>query len=213
MFRQKLSSVEFNFETRPQASVDQVLDWLAKHRRAPFPLTVDCETGNPGFARCYWIEMTKFDPKKRNDVLKSTRVAAGSGASLAIGPFGYDPMAPGPGALVGWLPPNYHGPLQLDDRIVSVAGKEVADGREYARLLDEITEDKQVAVLVQRGKQRTRLETKILLPKREELITARVQGRYLPDQKEIFVVSRAVTAMRIHIPAEWAPASVSWNGL
>jgi hypothetical protein len=213
LFRKKLSAVEFNFETRPEASVEQVFEWLAKRQRALFPLTVDCETGNPAFARCYWIEMTKFDPKKRNDVLKSARVMPGSGASMAIGPFGFDPLAEGPGALVGWLPANYHGPLQLNDRIVSVAGKELRDGREYTQVMDEIKEEKAVAVLVQRGKERVRLETKIVLPKREEVITARVQGRYLPDQKELLIVSRAVTQARVRIPAEWTPVSVSWNGL
>ncbi len=213
MFRQKLTAAEFNFEARSEARSSDVFEWLAKHQRPLFPSTVDCETGNPSLARCYWIEMTKFDPKKRNDVLKSTRVMAGSGASLAIGPFGYDLLAEGPGALVGWLPPNYQGPLKLDDRIVSLAGKEVRDGREYAKSIDEITEDKPVAVLVQRGKPRVRLETKIVLPKREEVISARVQGRYLQDQKEVFLISRAVTQMRVHIPAEWAPVSLSWNGL
>src|SRR5206468_6471774 len=212
MFRQKLSQAEFNFETRAEAGND-VFEWLAGHQRAPFPATVDCETGTPAFARCYWIEMTKFDPKKRNDVLKSTRVMAGSGASLAFGPFGYDPQAPGPGALVGWLPGDYQGPLKLNDRIVAVAGKELRDGREYAQHMDEIKEDKPVAVTVQRGKERLRLETKILLPKREELVTARVQGRYLPDQKELLLISRTVTQMRVRIPAEWTPVSVSWNGL
>src|SRR6266849_2490237 len=126
MFRQKLSAVEFNYETRPEASVEQVFEWLAKRRRALFPLTIDCETGNPAFARCYWIEMTKFDPKKRNDVLKSSRVMPGSGASLSIGPYGFDPLADGPGALVAWLPDHYQGPLKLNDRIVSVAGKELS---------------------------------------------------------------------------------------
>src|SRR5262249_38528793 len=86
-FRQKLSKAEFNFETRAEAGAG-VFEWLAAHQRALFPPTVDCETGSPAFARCYWIEMTKFDPKKRNDVLKSTRVMPGSGASLAFGPFG-----------------------------------------------------------------------------------------------------------------------------
>jgi hypothetical protein len=213
MFRQKRSAVEFNFETRPEASVDQVFEWLAKHRRAAFPLTVDCETGHPAFARCYWIEMTKFDPKKRNDVLKSTRVMPGSGASLAIGPFGFDPLAEGPGALVGWLPAHYQGPLKLNDRIVSVAGKDVRDGREYTQALDEIKEEKPVAILVQRGKERVRLETRIVLPKRDEVITARIQGRYLPDQKELLIISRAVTQVRVRIPAEWTPVTVSWNGL
>jgi hypothetical protein len=213
MFRQKLTAAEFNFEARPEARSSDVFEWLANHQRPLSPSTVECETGNPSLARCYWIEMTKFDPKKRNDVLKSTRVMAGSGASLAIGPFGYDPLSEGPGALVGWLPPNYQGPLKLEDRIVSLAGKEIRDGREYAKSIDEITEDKPVAVLVQRGKQRMRLETKIVLPKREEVITARVQGRYLPDQKEVLLISRSVTQMRVHVPAEWAPVSLSWNGL
>jgi hypothetical protein len=213
LVRPKLSTAEFNFETRPEANTNEVFDWLAKHQRALFPVTVDCETGSPAFARCYWIEMTKFDPKKRNDVLKSTRAMPGSGASLALGPFGYDPRAPGPGVLVAWLPADYKGPLKLNDRIVSVAGKELGDGREYARQMDEMTDDKSVVVQIQRGKERLRLETKILLPKREELVTARVQGRYLPDQKELLLISRAVTQMRVRIPAEWAPVSVSWNGL
>ncbi len=213
MFRQKLSAVEFNFETRPEASVEQVFEWLAKHRRALFPLTVDCETGSAAFARCYWIEMTKFDPAKRNDVLKSTRVMPGSGAAMAIGPFGFDPLADGPGALVGWLPAHYQGPLKLNDRIVSVAGKEVRDGREYTQLMDEIKEEKPVAILVQRSKERVRLESRIVLPKREEVITARIQGRYLPDQKELLVISRTVAQIRVRIPAEWTPVNVSWNGL
>ena len=212
-YRAKLSVAEFNYEARPEAKAGEVLDWLAGHRRAPFPASIDCETGNPSLARCYWIEMTKFDPKKRNDVLKSTRVLPGSGASLAFGPFGYDPAAPGPGALVGWLPPNYQGPLKLNDRIVSVDGKDMRDGRDYAQQMDEIKDDKSVAVMVQRGKERLRLETKIVLPKREELVTARVQGRYLADQKELLIISRALTQMRVRIPAEWTPVSVSWNGL
>jgi hypothetical protein len=157
--------------------------------------------------------MMKFDPKKRNDVLKPTRVMPGSSATLAIGPFGFDPLAEGPGALVGWLPDHYQGPLKLNDRIVSVAGKEVRDGREYTQVLDDIKEEKPVAILVQRGKERVRLETKILLPKREEVITARIQGRYLPDQNELLIISRAVTQVRLRIPAEWAAVSVSWNGL
>ena len=68
-----------------------------------------------------------------------------------------------------------------------MAGKELATAANMRAQLDEITEDKAVAVLVQRGKERARLETKIMLPKREELITARVQGRYLPDQKELLL--------------------------
>jgi pimeloyl-ACP methyl ester carboxylesterase len=213
LYRHKLSAADFRFETQPEANVQQVFEWLAKHRRAPFPLTVDCETGSPAFARCFWIEMTKFDPKLRNDVLKSTRVLPGSGASIAIGPFGFDPLAAGPGAVVGMLPKNYQGPLRLNDRIVMLAGKEVRDGREYSQMMDDIKEEKSVAILVQRGKERTRMETKIVLPKREETITARIEGRYTPDQKELLLIGRAVTQARVTIPPDWPPLSVSWNGL
>jgi len=213
LYRQRLAAAGFRFETQPEANVQQVFDWLARRRRAPFPLTVDCETGSPAFARCYWIEMTKFDPKLRNDVLKSTRVLPGSGASLAAGPFGFDPLAEGPGAVVGWLPNTYQGPLRLNDRIVMLAGKEVHDGREYSQMMDDIKEEKSVAILIQRGKERTRLETKIVLPKREETITARIEGRYTPDQKELLLIGRAVTQARVTIPPDWPPVSVSWNGL
>jgi hypothetical protein len=144
--------------------------------------------------------------------LESTRVIPGSGASLAVGPFGYDPAADGPGAQVGWLPPDYSGPLKLADRIVSVLGKEIGSGREYARFMDEVVEEKAAAVVVLRGRERVRLETKINLPKREETITARVQGQYLASEKEVVIVSRAVSEMRVRIPREWAPAKVSWNG-
>jgi hypothetical protein len=213
LYRPKLTAAGFNFEAKPEIQPAQVFDWLAEHQRAAFPTSIDCETGTPAFARCYWIEMTKFDPKKRNDVLKSTRVIPGSGASLSIGPFGYDPQAEGPGALVGWLPPDYHGPLKLGDRIVSVGGKEARDGRDYAQQMDQIVEEKPAAVLVQRGKERVRLEAKIVLPKREEVITARVQGKYSPGEHELLIISRTVTQLRLRIPAEWAPVKVSWNGL
>src|SRR6185436_12310562 len=198
--RQKLSAAEFNFATRPEANANEALDWLSKQQRPLFPATVDCETGSPAFARCYWIEMTKFDPKKRNDVLKSSRVMPGSGAWLEVGPFGYDFLAEGPGAPITFLPPNYQGPLRLNDRIVSLAGKEIRDGRDYARQMDDMKEAKSVAVMIQRGKEKVRLETKILLPKREELVSARAQGRYLSDQKELLLITRAVTEMRVRVP-------------
>lgn len=213
LYRAKLAAADFRFETRPQATVQQAFEWLAKHTGAAYPLSVDCETGSPSFARCYWIEMTKFDPGRRNDVLKSTRVLPGSGASLAIGPFGFDPLASGPGVLVGWLPGNYRGPLKLNDRIVALAGKEVRDGREYTEMMNALTEEKSVAVQAQRGKERLRMETRIVLPRREETTTARIEGRYTPETKELLLISRAVTEVRVRIPPEWTPAAVSWNGL
>jgi hypothetical protein len=210
--KSRLRAAGFNVDVRAAAQTDEVFEWLAAKRQYRRPAEIDCETGNPNFARCYWIEMTKFDPRKRNDVLDSTRALPGSGASLGIGPFGYDPSAEGPGALVGWLPPDYSGPLKLEDRIVSVLGKEIGSGREYARFMDEIVEEKPAALIVLRGKERVRMETKINLPKREETITARVQGQYLAGEKELVIISRTVSEMRVRIPREWAPVKVSWNG-
>ena len=101
----------------------------------------------------------------------------------------------------------------MNDRIVSVAGKDVKDGREYTMMMEAITEEKTIAIQVQRGKERLRLETRITLPKREETATARIQGRYTPDQKELLIISRAVTQVRLQIPPEWTPVNASWNGL
>jgi hypothetical protein len=156
--------------------------------------------------------MTKFDGAERNDVLSSTRVQAGTGASLDLGGFGFNPQAEGPGVLVTWLPEHYSGPLKLNDRIVSIGGAKLRDAREYVDLMDKTGEEKPVAVMVERGKDRMRLETRIVLPRRPSSITARVQGQRLVDLKEVQIVSRAVTQMRVTLPAEWLPAVINWNG-
>lgn len=210
--RQRLTAAGYNVEIRSEATDAQVLDWLASQRRSANPGTVDCETGSPAFARCYWLEMTKFDPRKRNDALPSTRVQPGSGASLDLGGFGYDPAGAGPGVLVGWLPEAYKGPLKLNDRIISVAGREIKDSRDYAQHMDELKEEKPVAVMISRAGEKVRVETRISLPKREELVTARVQGTYSSEQKEILLITRTVSEMRVNVPSEWAPANISWNG-
>ena len=67
--------------------------------------------------------------------------------------------------------------------------------------------------MVQRAKQRIRVETRILVPHLDFLPTARVQGKYDPEQKEILVISRGVTEMRLTIPDAWAGASLLWNGV
>ncbi len=209
-----LRDAGYNLESRQAASAnpEQVFDWLAKHERDPHPAKVDCETGTPLFARCYWVQMTKFDPAEKNDVLVSTRVTAGSGAMLAAGPFGFDVSQPGPGVLVSQLPANYSGPLKTGDRIVAVGGKPLADADAYVQLMDQTVEEKPVVIMVQRGENRIRVETQIVLPRRDELITARVQAQFLPEMKEIQVLSRAVAEMRVTVPAEWAPATINWNG-
>jgi predicted esterase len=210
----KLKFAGFNLETReePAAKPAAIFNWLAGHFRDPFPATADCETATTLFPHCYWVEMTRFDPMERNDVLDSTRVPPlGSGAGLQIGPFGFDPSAPGPGVLVTWLPQKYSGPLKLHDRIIELRGKPLKDGAQYARIMNQTTDEQPVVVMVQRGKHHIRLETYIVLPKREAL-TARVQARFLPDLQEVQVISRSVTQMKLTLPPAWLPARINWNG-
>lgn len=210
--QQKLRAAGFHFETLPTPDAGPIQQWLGSRRREPYPAAIDCETGHPAFARCFWIEMIRFDTTKRNDVLKSTRVPPGSGASLALGGFGFDPAASGPGIAVVWLPDKYDGSLQLGDRIVAVGGTKISDAADYVRHMEDMKEERPVAVLVERGKERLRLETRIVLANREETITARVQATYLPGQKEILLISRSVAQMRVRVPAEWTPVAISWNG-
>jgi hypothetical protein len=158
------------------------------------------------------VEVTQFDPKKRNDVLPSTRVRPGTGASLDLGGFGYDPKAPGPGLLVAWLPDNYKGPLKLNDRILAVSGREIANSRDYMEFIDTVPDAKQTSVMVQRGQDKIRLETRIILPVREQNITARVQAEYIPAQKEIMLITRSVAGIKVKVPESWQVARILWNG-
>ena len=54
----------------------------------------------------------------------------------------------------------------------------------------------------------------MVLPRREAVVTARVQGQYLPAENQIQIVSRSVTEMRITVPPGWAQnGQLFWNGL
>ena len=210
-----LRSAGFSLEWREPAAAGpaEIFEWLAAHQRDPFPTTADCETGSTVFTHCYWIEVTKFDPAESNDVLDSTRVQPlGSGAVLALGPFGYNPGAPGPGVLVASLPEKYAGPLKLNDRIVELGGKELKDAAEFAQILYGTFEEKPVVAMVERGKEHLRLETKIEIAPRTEMVTARVRAQYLPDLQEVEVVSRAITQMKLTLPESWLPVKINWNG-
>ncbi|HEY1497301.1 MAG TPA: PDZ domain-containing protein [Candidatus Solibacter sp.] len=212
----KLTAAKLNLEWQPVsggANAAGVIQWLAQHKRDPFPMAIDCETNSPTFANCYWIQMTKFDPAERNDVLESTRVPGGSGAALDLGGFAFKTDEPGPGVLVTALPKDYSGPLKVNDRLVALDGKPIADPRQYADWLDRTTEEKSVTVTVQRGKDRIRVETRVVLPRREGGVSARVEAQYLPADKEIQIVSRTVTEMRITVPPHWLPGTLLWNGL
>ncbi len=115
----RLTAADFRLELRglSQAGARDALDWLAANTRDPFPGEIDCETGSSAFARCFWVEMVKFNAALRNDVLTSTRVPPGSGATLAVGPIGFNSSAEGPGVLVELLPEGYKGPLRVGDRL------------------------------------------------------------------------------------------------
>jgi dienelactone hydrolase len=211
--RAKLAAAGFNLEPQPPGmTVEQAFQWLAAHTRQAFPEKVDCETGNPAFARCYWVQMTRFDPAQRNDVLPSTRVQPGSGAALDLGGFGFNLEAPGPGLVVEWLPDSYKGPLKLGDRILSVAGIAVPDAAGYIQMMDQATDQKPVGVIIQRGKDRHRLETRVILPKRDEAVTVRVQAQFLADSRELLVITRGVTELRVTLPDYWLPCPINWNG-
>jgi predicted esterase len=213
---QKLKTAGLNLEWQSAASAataSSVVQWLGRHQREDFPLAIDCETNSPTFARCYWVQMTKFDAAERNDVLPSTRIPAGNSAALDLGGFGFKLDDPGPGVLVSHLPEKYSGPLKMGDRIVSLDGREIANARQYRDQMEKVTEDKPAVATVLRGKDRIRMETRIIVPRRDPVVSARVEARYLPDDKEIQIISRTVTEMRITVPTQWMGAKLLWNGL
>jgi hypothetical protein len=213
---EKLKAAGVNLEWRAATDVANAADitrWLGQHQRDEFPLSIDCETNSPAFARCYWIQMTKFDAAERNDVLPSTRVPGGSGAALDLGGFGFKLTDPGPGVLVSYLPQKYSGPLKMGDRIVALDGKEVVDAQQFADKMEKITEEKQAVATVQRGKDRIRMETHIIIPRRDPVVSARVEAQYLPAEKQIQIVSRTATEMRVTVAPHWVPATLFWNGL
>jgi predicted esterase len=218
---EKLKAARLNFEWRPLEpqpvsggfNTAALFQWLARHPRDAFPISVDCETNSPTFARCYWIQATKFDANERNDVLPSTRIPGGTGAALDLGAFEFKMDDPGPGVLVTSLPAKYSGPLKPGDRLVALDGKPLASARQYLELMEKLTEEKPATVTVQRGKERIRVETRVTLPRRDSGITARLQAQYLPAEKEIQIVSRTITEMRVTVAPQWIPATLLWNGL
>jgi predicted esterase len=218
---EKLTAAKLNLEWQPLErqpasggfSTAALIQWLARHKRDAFPLSIDCETNSPTFARCYWIQPTKFDANERNDVLASTRIPGGTGAALDLGGFEFKVDDPGPGVLVTTLPAKYSGPLKPGDRLMALDGKPLASARQYLELMEKFTEEKPATVTVQRGKERIRVETRITLPRREPGVTARVQAQFLPAEREIQIISRTITEMRVTVAPEWIPATLLWNGL
>lgn len=207
------AGIALEWRSAESANMGVVLEWLGQHRRIAYPATIDCETNSPDFARCYWIRMTRFDPAERNDVLNSTRLEPARRASLDLGGFGFKADDPGPGVVVGYLPAKYAGPLKMGDRLVELDGREIPDARRYVELMAQITDERPAVATIQRGRERIRLETRIIIPLGTPAASARVEGQYLAATKVVQVISRAVTEMRVAIPAEWVPSVLSWNGV
>jgi predicted esterase len=212
---QKLKTAGLNLEWRSATGLtnNHILQWLSTHTRDEFPLHIDCETNSPAFASCYWIQMTRFDAGERNDVLPLSMLAAESAAALDLGGFGYHAADPGPGVPVVFLPQKYAGPLRIGDRIVALDGKPIENAHQYLEMLSRVTETRPAVVMVERGKERIRVETRVVAPRRDPVVTGRVQAHYLPEYRQIEIISRAVTEMRVTLPRDWVPADLFWNGL
>ncbi len=212
-FRDRLIEAGFDIEFRAASTtLDQALDWLAARSRDAVPPKVDCETGSLEFARCYWAAITRFDPAQQNAAVGMSRIRPGSGAMLAAGPFGYRPDDPGPGIEVGWLPPTYSGLLKLQDRIIAIAGHPIANAQEYQAYMQAIDNERAAAIMIERGKQKMRIETRIVLAKRTENVTARIRAEYFPDARQIYVITRYVGEARLTVPPEWSPCPINFNG-
>lgn len=211
--RLKLAGLNLEWHTSTGLNNQAVLQWMAAHVRAESPLSVDCETNSPTFASCYWVQPTKFDPAERNDVLPMTLIPADAGAALDLGGFGYRADDPGPGVTVAFLPEKYKDVLRVGDVLEALDGKPIENARQLMQILEKADATRNAVAMVRRGKDRIRIETRIVVPRREPVISARVKAEYLPDYRQIVLISRAITEMRIAIPAEWLPADLLWNGL
>ena len=211
--RLKLAGMNIEWRSSTGFTNKAVLDWLYAHVRADFPLKVDCETNSPTFANCYWVQPTKFDAAERNDVLPPTLIPGDSGNSLDLGGFGYRADDSGPGVTVAFLPEKYNGPLKMGDRLEALDGKPIENARQLMQTLEKTEASRAAVVMVDRGKDRFRVETRIIVPRRENIVTARVQAEYMPEYHQIVLISRSITEMKVTIPAEWIPGDLLWNGL
>jgi hypothetical protein len=211
----RLKSAGLNVDWRDAKGVTiaKVFEELGGHAHGDFPSVADCETNTAKFAKCYWLEPSKFDAGERNDVLPNTRVIDGSGASLDLGGFGYKLTDPGPGVLISYLPKDYLGPLKTGDRLIELDGVPVEDARDFDVRLNKMYTEKLMVALIQRGKERLRLDTRVVLPRPDVIVTARVQGKYDPELKTVQIISRSVSEMRVIIPPQWASSDLYWNGL
>jgi hypothetical protein len=211
--RLKSAGMNLEWQDAKGVTIARFFEELAKFAHNDFPSIADCETNTAKFAKCYWLEPAKFDSEERNEVLPNTRVINGSGASLDLGGFGYKLTDPGPGLLISYLPKDYSGPLKTGDRLVELDGQPIEDARDFEGRLNKMYTEKLMVAMIQRGKERLRLDTRVNLPRPDAVVTARVQGKYDAEFKTVQIVSRSVSEMRVTIPPQWVPADLYWNGL
>ncbi len=211
--RLKSAGVNIEWHDAKAVTIAKFFDDLGSRTRPEFPSTADCETNTAQFAHCYWMEPTRFDGGERNDLLPGTRVKDGSGASLDLGGFGYKLSDSGPGVLISYLPQEYFGPLKTGDRLIELDGAAIKNAQEFNERLNAMHAERPVVATIQRGKERIRLDTRVVLPRAEAVATARVQGRYDPESKTVRIISRSVAEMRLKIPPQWVPSDLYWNGL
>jgi len=122
-------------------------------------------------------------------------------ASLELGAFGFNLDTKGPGVLVETLPPDYKGELQLKDRIVTIGGRAIANARDYVDFMNQEKRERPVGVMVDRGRERIRLQSVIRLPEHPEPLTARIQaeqGMLANESTKLAVLYQAAQAQ------EWA---------
>ncbi|HUP03708.1 MAG TPA: hypothetical protein VMU19_06950 [Bryobacteraceae bacterium] len=209
----KAAGMNIEYRQANGLSMNAVVEWLSGHQREDFPPEVDCETTSTAFASCFWVKMAEFDPAERNDVLPSSALKAGSGAMLDVGAFEYKADDPGPGIQVAGLPAKYDGPLKTGDRLLELDGKPIENGRAFEQMMRDAVQTKDTVVLVEQNGARKRIETRIIVPDKPKVVTARVQAHYAAGDDEIQIVSRGVTELHVTIPAAWEPVTLYWNGL
>ncbi len=209
----KKSGMNVEWRKATEMTSSAASQWLLAHKRDPIPSAVNCETSSPAFAKCFWIQVMRFDVNEKNDVLPTTLVPPTLVSMLDVGQFSYPRNDPGPGILVSALPEKYDGPLKAGDRIVELDGRPIENAALFEEMMRAVTETRDAVIMVQRAGARQRVDTRVIAPKKPNVVSARVEGKFDAEEKEITLISRAVAEVRVTIPQHWVPATFNWNGL
>ena len=89
----------------------------------------------------------------------------------------------------------------------------IENAARFEETMKSIAESREAVVMVQRGAGRTRVETRVVAPRRPVVASARVQATFDAEEREIKIVTRAASELRVTIPPHWIPSTLSWNGL